>query len=117
MFGLLIGVKPIPYLKKNKIYDVANSNEWKIVDIRPKHEFQEMRIATSINLPLLSLEKKIDSYVDRKQDKILLVCWNGHRGSILTRKLYANGYNVKLLKGGLNGLHKTKWADLVYIED
>lgn len=117
ILGLAIGVKPIPYLKKKKIYDVANSKDWKIIDVRPKNEYQDVRIATSISIPLLSTKKKIGQFVDKKEDKVLIVCWNGHRAALLTRELYADGYNVKLLKGGINGLHKTKWSEIIYVAE
>lgn len=107
------GVEPVRRKNPKDIFRIANSNRWRIVDIRPAAEFHEYRIATSENIPILKMERKFTKLIPM-DEKVLLVCRNGYLCASKFKELYNMGYNVFLLKGGINGLYKTKYNGVVY---
>jgi len=70
-----------------------------LVDIRFHEEFEAWHIATSINIPLNELPKRIG---ELPKDKLIITaCPHNDRSNMARMYLTLNGYNAKYLNDGL----------------
>jgi rhodanese-related sulfurtransferase len=73
-----------------------------LVDIRTAEEFATGYIKGAINVPMQEIFASLDK-LPAKEDKIVIYCASGHRGSIAAMGLRLMGYtNVLNLAGGFN---------------
>ena len=83
-------------------YNNININEYLIIDVRSRREFNETHLNGAINIPLPEIKKTIEKHVRDKQRKILVCCEYGIRSKkaieIMENLNYTQVYN---LKGGL----------------
>lgn len=87
---------------KDVEYSEINLNEYMIIDVRSRREFNENHIKGAINIPLLDIKRKIELFVRQKDKKILVYCEYGERSAKAVKILNDLGYiNVFNLKGGL----------------
>lgn len=77
--------------------------EYFIIDVRTKKEYQEGHLNGAINIPLSDIKGKIkDMNIDKK---ILLYCQSGIRSKKALKILKDLGYNdIYHLKGGLENI-------------
>lgn len=90
----------------NTMKDVMEKNNYIILDVRTKEEYEEGHVKDSINIPY----DEIDENVDLDKDKTIMVyCKSGKRSSIAYSTLKDLGYDVLDL-GAYDtiGLEKTK---------
>ena len=86
-------------------YKDINLNEYIIIDVRTKREFNEYHLNNSTNIPLSEIAKNINKYINNKERKILLCCEYGVRSKKATEILINLGYTqVYNLKGGLENI-------------
>jgi len=92
------------------IKELKNNKRPAIIDIRTKTSFQKYRIPGSINIPLYTLKTK--TYL--KSQKVILVDEGYNCHKLLQRciELRRIGFNISILKGGLN-LWRKKGGDLI----
>ena len=96
---------------KRKIKEVnfneINLDEYFLLDVRSRREFNEFHLKGSSNIPLLELKKNAIRVIQDKNKKILVYCQSGVRSKkaiiILENLGYTNIYN---LKNGLENIEK-----------
>lgn len=85
-----------------------------LIDVRPKEQYDIIRLPKSINIPweynfakLDSLDKLLPVSFDKNVDKVYVICRYGNDSQLAARKLIDDlGFkNVKDIKGGMN-----KWS-------
>lgn len=70
---------------------VMKENEYVIVDVRTKEEYDESHLKESINIPY----NEIDESIELDKEKVILVyCRSGNRSSIAYETLNDLGYTV-----------------------
>ena len=78
-----------------------------IIDVSSAKEFDQAHIASSMNIPLESLDTEDVSLKKHKESAIILVCQTGSRSLKAARKLVPAGYkNVNVIRGGLMSWNK-----------
>ena len=77
--------------KRNQLQDILDKNNYIIVDVRTKEEYDESHVKGSINIPY----DEIDENTDLDKSKTILVyCRSGKRSSIAYNTLTSLGYDV-----------------------
>ncbi len=97
-------------IKSDKLNEMMVENPPFIVDVREASEIETNGyIAGSINIPIRDLLKNLDK-LPAKDQKIVITCASGHRGSLGMMALRLLGYtDVVNLNGGLNGWLKAEF--------
>ncbi len=82
--------------KESDIEKIMKENDYIIIDVRTKEEYDELHVKDSINIAY----DEIDSSIDIDKDKIIFVyCKSGGRSSIAYNTLKNLGYTVYDLGG------------------
>lgn len=100
---------------EEKDYKVLmTENDYLIIDVRRKDEFDEQHIRDAINIPLDTIDENIN--LD-KEKLIFVYCRSGKRSSEAASKLKTYGYNVHDL-GGISSidLDKVSTSEMVVKE-
>ena len=85
------------YLEKFKAGD-----DFQLIDVREVDEYEEIRIANAINIPLSEIQFRMDEISEDKP--VILVCRSGNRSAMAGDMLSANGYGeVYNLMEGMMG--------------
>jgi len=87
-------------------WEELNSSNAVVLDVRSPEEFRDGHIPGSVNIPLPDLRGRIDELSpaeseEWKHREVWLTCGVGQRAYYATRLLMQNGYNVKVLSGGM----------------
>ena len=85
---------------------LQNKEPIKVLDVREPIEYHTWNIG-GLNIPISSLEQKLDKLEWYKDDEIIVVCRAGIRSATAKSILELNGYkNIRNLTGGLLALQK-----------
>ena len=97
-------------IKSDKLNELLVENPPFIVDVREPAEIEQNGyIAGAINIPIRDLLKNLDKLPAQDQ-KIVITCASGHRGSLGMMALRLLGYtDVVNLNGGMNGWVKAEF--------
>lgn len=97
-------------IKADKLNEMMVENPPFIVDVREVSEIEASgHIAGSVNIPIRDLLKNLDK-LPAKDQKIIITCASGHRGSLGMMALRLLGYtDVVNLGGGINGWVKAEF--------
>lgn len=77
--------------KKLSYQEIMKTEEYEIIDVRTKEEYEEGHIKNAINIPYDVIDKEIN--IDK--DKVIFVyCKSGNRSSKAYNTLKNLGYNV-----------------------
>lgn len=88
---LLIGCSNNIENNSNNVYDLMKENEYIIIDVRSKEEYEESHVKDSINIPY----DKINENIKLDKDKIIFVyCQSGMRSNVAFVRLSNYGYEV-----------------------
>ena len=99
-FNLWKNHKKIKRDIKEISFDDINLNDYFIIDVRSKKEYQEGHLNGAINIPLFNIKTNIDKINTNK--KVLVYCQSGVRSKKALKILEDLGIkNVYNLKGGL----------------
>ena len=99
-FNLWKNQKKIKRDIKEISFDDINLNDYFIIDVRSKKEYQEGHLDGAISIPLFNIKKNRDKINTNK--KILVYCQSGARSKKALKILEDLGIkNVYNLKGGL----------------
>jgi rhodanese-related sulfurtransferase len=81
-----------------------------VLDVRTPPELSGPlgKIDGVINIPLQTLDKRMDELEKYKDKKIAVICRTGHRSKIASGMLAKNGYNVENVQGGMTEYRKTE---------
>lgn len=75
----------------NNFETIMKENEYIIIDVRTKDEYNESHLVGSINIPY----DEIDQNTNLDKEKLIFVyCKSGNRSSIALKRLSNLGYNV-----------------------
>lgn len=77
---------------------IGNDNYW-IIDIRDKEQFQEKHVKNAISIPLENIEHGY--FWLSPQKEVIVYCERGGSSVIAARILQQKGYKVKMLVGGI----------------
>lgn len=75
----------------NTLEEILKENNYIIVDVRTKEEYDTSHVVDSINIPYDTIDENID--LD-KSKTIMVYCKSGKRSSIASETLENLGYNV-----------------------
>jgi hydroxyacylglutathione hydrolase len=114
IIGYLVGGMPawltsgsltssVTQLSTEELHDmVVGENDFTLVDVRAKAEFEETHIGGAINIETADLRKDYDQL--NKEETVILVCSTGNRSSLGTSILAQRGFD-KLYNtaGGMTG--------------
>ena len=73
------------------IKELMANNDYIILDVRTKEEYNESHIKNAINIEYDKIDEKVDLDITKL---ILVYCKSGKRSSIAYEKLKSLGYNV-----------------------
>jgi rhodanese-related sulfurtransferase len=86
-----------------------NSDDVVIIDVRDSHEFLKSHIESAINIPLASLEEKLQSLAKHKQNILIVNCQTGARSVSACKTLTKAGFEqVYNLLGGIQSWEDNK---------
>lgn len=77
--------------ESNILEEVLKENNYIIVDVRTKEEYDSSHVVGSINIPYDTIDENTD--LD-KSKTIIVYCRSGKRSSIASKTLKKLGYNV-----------------------
>lgn len=83
-----------------KLNQMIDSNEdFLLLDIRDKEEFEERFIPKAVNIPLNKLLFSIDDIEEYKDKNVIVYCRSGHRSitacNLLSMEGFKNLYNLE----------------------
>jgi rhodanese-related sulfurtransferase len=93
-------------LSPAKVTHLMNHDNAKVIDIRSATLFKDGHILGATNIPYATLADKSKTLDKTKIQPIVLVCANGQDSARAAAPLVKEGYNVRILAGGLNA-----WRD------
>lgn len=82
-------------------HDIIENEDVVIIDVRSKNEYNTGYIENAINIPVDSIQYKIENIVSDKNKKILLYCRSGARAQEAAKKLASLGYSNVYSFGGI----------------
>ncbi len=77
---------------------IENQEEFLLVDVRTKEEYDEEHIMGAINIPLNEIES---TTILDKESKIVVYCQSGNRSATAAKKLLKQGYLSVYDLGGI----------------
>ena len=82
---------------------LKNERDIIVIDVRNKDEYDYWHIKGAKNIPLQDINKRINTVIKNKENKIIVYCEHGGRSKKACIKLEKMGYsNVYNLANGLN---------------
>ena len=72
-----------------------------LIDVRQPEEHEQGCIPNSLLIPLDNLSSKIEELEHFKEHELILYCRSGGRSAAACEYLYARGFNVVNLVGGM----------------
>lgn len=82
-------------IDKFELKNILESNEdYLLLDIRTKEEFDEQKIDGAINIPLTELLFNIDDIDEYRDKKVVVYCRSGHRSITACNLLSIEGFEV-----------------------
>ena len=81
---------------------MEKEEEYILLDVRTKGEYESGYIPGAINIPLSDIDEKIISFLPDKSQMILVYCRSGNRSREASDKLSKLGYSNVLEIGGIN---------------
>ena len=82
-------------IDKFELKKILESNEdYLLLDIRTKEEFDEQKIDGAINIPLTELLFNIDDIDEYRDKKVVVYCRSGHRSITACNLLSMEGFEV-----------------------
>ena len=116
--ALLAGVKAeIREVSVQEVNDKLNgNNEFTLIDIREKDEWDEGHLSGALFLPRGFLEVKVERIVTDKEHPVILYCAGGVRSALAAKSLAELGYKKVVSMAGGYGEWKNNGYDFVVPE-
>lgn len=96
--GKYVRISPVQMMNETKEMD---KNEYVILDVRTKPEYDEVRIPGAVLLPLSDIETDAESVLPNKDMKIYVYCRSGSRSRQAAYLLLDMGYKNVYDFGGI----------------
>lgn len=77
-----------------------------IVDVRPEREFRRGSLKGSVNIPIIHLRDEVTSLDMSK--RYIIICQNGAQSEIAAFLFGQRGFDVCILKGGIQAINKNQ---------
>lgn len=90
--------------KSDKIAQVMSENDYIIIDVRTKSEYEQLHVVDALNIPYDDIDENIN--ID-KDTVILVYCQSGNRSHMAYNVLTNLGYTVYDM-GGINDVDLPK---------
>lgn len=82
--------------------DIQKNTNTVVVDVRTPHEYSRGNIKGSINIPVDSIEEKIDKAIPNKEKRVYVYCLSGSRSVLAVEQMRKMGFtNVFNMTSGL----------------
>ncbi len=97
---------------------LAEKQDFVLLDVRTRSEFQDWRIPEAVNIPVQELPDRISEIPQNKP--IVSICAHGPRSEMAADFLIAGGYEVEVVSGGMaawNKIHDTVAVPLPSIHE
>ena len=99
---LLTACATVKMSPKQAIDKMSEEENYIIVDVRTKEEYDEKHIKDAINIPLASIGDKMPDELPDLDEKIYVYCRSGNRSHQAARRLNKLGYTNVIDIGGIN---------------
>ena len=110
-FGCSQPTGKIPLISSIEAEKVLANGGYLFLDVRTEQEHESGCIPNTPNIPIESLEARINELNQYKQKKIIVYCRSGNRSGRGTDLLIRHGFDAVNLTGGMN-----QWAGSVAIK-
>ena len=77
--------------KNEDVYDLIKDNEYTVIDVRTKEEYEKSHVKDAINIPYDQIDKNIGI---NKKNIVLVYCQSGNRSNIAYNTLKGLGFDV-----------------------
>ena len=91
LIGLIVIIMFTACSNKSKLEDILKENNYIILDVRTKEEYQEGHVINALNIPYDEIDENINL---SKNKTILVYCRSGKRSQIAYNTLKKYGYDV-----------------------
>lgn len=98
---LLTACATVKMSPKQAIDKMSEEENYIIVDVRTKEEYDEKHIKDAINIPLASIGDKMPDELPDLDENIYVYCRSGNRSKQAARKLADLGYTNIIEFGGI----------------
>lgn len=99
---LLTACATVKMSPKQAIDKMSEEENYIIVDVRTKEEYDEKHIKDAINIPLASIGDKMPDELPDLDENIYVYCRSGNRSHQAARRLNKLGYTNVIDVGGIN---------------
>ena len=72
--------------------DKAEKEQYLVIDVREKHEYEAGHVRYAINIRLNAIENKLSDIADFKDKNIIVICRSGRRSMAAAKILQKNGF-------------------------
>ena len=72
--------------------DKAKKEQYLVIDVREKHEYEAGHVRYAINIRLNDIENKLSDIADLKDKNIIVICRSGRRSMAAAKILQKNGF-------------------------
>jgi len=98
---IIVNRVKVYYAKAKFDYIRRSGGNAVIVDVRSREEFEQRRIAGSVNVPLDLLKSNIRQHAPDEETPVAVYCLSGGRASSAAKTLKALGYKTVVNLGGI----------------
>lgn len=100
----MFGRQPIESINVRTAFNRFFTGEIVLVDVRSDAEYEEVRVARSVHIPVREVGKRIDEL--RSDLPVAFICRSGHRSTMAARTAAKQREDVLNVDGGMNA-----WLD------
>lgn len=108
----------VPGLSPSEFSSLLDANNVCILDVREPEEIELSSISSSLNVPFMEVELKLDlirQEYEKTNSPFVVICKSGVRSRIIASFLQELGFsNVFNLESGINGLSKVRVGVVAY---
>ena len=72
--------------------DKAEKEQYLVIDVRQKHEYEAGHVRYAINISLNDIESRLNDIADLKDKNIIVICRSGRRSMAAAKILQKNGF-------------------------
>ena len=87
----------------SQLTNLVNKQSARLLDVRPKSEFETGAIAGSVNIPFEELENRNEELLKDQDNPIVLICKMGRNAALAGEKMQKYGFKeTHVLQGGIS---------------
>jgi rhodanese-related sulfurtransferase len=97
---MMFGRRSIESITARAASDRFFTGELVLVDVRTRHEFEQLRIPGALHIPLHEVRGRLDEL--RTDHAVAFLCRSGHRSAVAARRAATRRTDVVNVAGGMN---------------